>query len=133
MSQPMTSPEGDSRTDVGVATSVRGEQPRSSQRLDAGSNLRSPFIPLAIFFLAAAAWSGFQFQQLHLESDALGALRANQDAQLQQAQKVRATLDAMALETQKLADAGNANAQLVVEELRKRGITINRPAAGATK
>jgi hypothetical protein len=33
----------------------------------------------------------------------------------------------LALETQKLADAGNPNARTVVDELRKRGITINRP------
>jgi hypothetical protein len=37
----------------------------------------------------------------------------------------------MAVETQKLADLGNANARLIVDELRKRGITINRPAEGA--
>lgn len=94
---------------------------------------KSPFVPLLVFFLAAAMWSAFQFLQLQLESETLVVLRANQEAQLQQAQKVRATLDAMALQTQKLADAGNANARLVVEELRKRGITINRPAVESTK
>ena len=82
-----------------------------------------------VFFVAATAWSGFQWYQLQLESETLTALRGNQASQLQQAQKVRATLDAMAQETQRLADTGNANARLVVEELRKRGITINRPAS----
>jgi len=47
--------------------------------------------------------------------------------QVEQAQKVRQTLDRLASETQRLADGGNANARLVVEELRKRGVTINRP------
>jgi hypothetical protein len=87
----------------------------------------SPFVPLLVFFLAAAAWSGFQFRQLQLEKVTLTALQDGQQPLIEQAEKVRTTLDALALETQKLADAGNPRAQVVVEELRKRGITINRP------
>lgn len=87
----------------------------------------SPFVPLLVFFLAAAAWSGFQYRQLQLEKATLAALHAGQQTLVEQAQKVRTTLDTLALETQKLADGGNASAQVVVDELRKRGITINRP------
>jgi hypothetical protein len=47
---------------------------------------------------------------------------------VQQAEKVRSTLDRLALETQKLADAGNPSARIVVDELRRRGVTINPPA-----
>jgi hypothetical protein len=39
--------------------------------------------------------------------------------------KLRASLDALAADTQRLADTGNANAALLVAELKKRGITIN--------
>lgn len=58
---------------------------------------------------------------------------ASQDITIDGKVKVRATLDALALETRKLADAGNANARVVVDELRKRGITINRPSDVAKK
>jgi hypothetical protein len=44
---------------------------------------------------------------------------------VQQAQRVRQTLDALASETKKLADAGNPNAKIVIDELAKRGITVN--------
>jgi len=90
---------------------------------------RSPFVPLLILFVATAAWSGFQFRQLQLEKATLTTLRMNQQELVQQAEKVRSTLDQLALETQKLADAGNPSARIVVEELRKRGVTINKPAS----
>lgn len=130
MSSPQSISESSTRGGPEVVAPLHGDFRRSRSRQESSGG-RSPFVPLVIFFLAAAGWSAFQFQQLELESDALHALRANQEAQLQQAQKVRATLDAMAVETQKLADAGNTNARLVVEELRKRGVTINRPAGEA--
>jgi hypothetical protein len=41
---------------------------------------------------------------------------------------VRASLDAVATATAELAAGGNANARAIVDELAKRGITIERPA-----
>jgi hypothetical protein len=102
---------------------------RRSSRQRASSGL-SPFAPMLILLLGMVAWSGFQLQHLMTEADALAAARAGQETQVQQAQKVRQALDAVANETRKLADAGNANARTVVDELRKRGVTIN-PATGA--
>ncbi len=95
---------------------------RSRSRPVAGS---SPFVPMLIFLLGMVAWSGFQLHQLSVEFDALGAARGSQEPQLQQAQRVRKALESVANETRKLADAGNANAKTVVDELRKRGVTIN--------
>jgi len=89
---------------------------------------QSAFVPLLILTAALAVWTGFQTYQLYRERGALSVLLANQEVQVEQAQKVRQTLDRLASETQRLADGGNANARLVVEELRKRGVTINRPA-----
>lgn len=89
----------------------------------------SPFLPLLVFFLAWLGWAGFQAYQLRAESKTLATLKANQEGPLQQAQQVRQRLDALATETQKLAEAGNANAKTVIEELRKRGITVKPQAA----
>jgi hypothetical protein len=82
-------------------------------------------VPLLIFFAAWLAWAIFQALQLHEESKSLQSLKASQEQQVQQAQRVRQTLDALASETKKLADAGNPNAKIVIDELAKRGITVN--------
>lgn len=88
----------------------------------------SVFVPLLIFFAAWLAWAVFQAAQLHEENKSLQSLKSNQEQQVQQAQRVRQTLDALASETKRLADAGNPNARLVIDELARRGITVN-PAA----
>ena len=48
---------------------------------------------------------------------------------VENATQFRAKLDKVARETQQLADRGNPNAKFVVDELRKRGITINPTAS----
>jgi hypothetical protein len=131
MSAVATPVESNRRAGAEVVAPLHGEHHRGHRSREETAEGSSPFVPLLVFFAAAVAWSGFQFLQLELEGESLQALRGNQEAQVQQAQRVRATLDAMAVETQKLADLGNANARLIVDELRKRGITISRPAEGA--
>ena len=92
------------------------------------SRKHSAFIPLVLLTATYLAWAVFQTVQLSREREALHALHANQDKLVQQSKKVRENLDKIARETQLLAARGNKNAKLVVDELRKRGITIN-PAA----
>jgi hypothetical protein len=91
----------------------------------------SPFIPMLLGGLALTGWFAFQTVQLAGERQQLIALRAAQDPQVDAATKLRASLDAMASATAKLADGGNMNARLLVDELRKRGITINPDAPPA--
>jgi hypothetical protein len=92
---------------------------------------RSPFVPLLLLAIALVAWLGFQAVQQVRDREQLGALRKALEPQEAAAQKVRASLDAVAIGTAKLAADGNASARAVIEELRKRGITVN--AAGASK
>ena len=87
--------------------------------------------PLLILALAFAAWSAFQTVMLWREADALSTLRANQERQTQDAGKLRQQLDSIARDTAKLAENGNVGARLIVDELRKRGVTINPQAAPA--
>ena len=65
------------------------------------------------------------------ERDALATTFAAQDKPLAESQKMRESLDAIAREVALLADKGNPNAKLVVDELRRRGITID-PKAPST-
>ncbi len=84
-----------------------------------------PFLPLLILLLSALAWFGVQVQHLHVLHNSLATARDGQEAALQQAQRMREALDTLSARTQRLAEAGNANARLVLDELRRRGITID--------
>lgn len=73
---------------------------------------------------------------LAVEGNLLNERHAKQEPIIQQSQKMRAQLDSIAQKTALLAALGNPNATLLVQELRKRGININRlgqTAAAATK
>jgi hypothetical protein len=83
------------------------------------------FVPVLVLALAFVGWTGFQMLMLIREADALKSLQAGQEQAVQQSGKLRNGLDAIARETLKLADGGNPNARLIVDELRKRGVTIN--------
>lgn len=88
----------------------------------------NPFVPMLLFATSLVLWFAFQAYQLVNERRQLATLRASQDTQVEAAGKLRASLDTVATATAQLADAGNVNARVIVEELRKRGITI-KPAA----
>ena len=92
---------------------------------------QSVFIPLIILTLAAVAWAAFQMTQLLRERDALATARVNQERPMENAKKLRDALDTVAKQTQQLANRGNPSAKLIVDELRKRGITISADAAPA--
>jgi hypothetical protein len=86
---------------------------------------RSPFIPFLILALAVTGWAAFQMTQLLRERDSLETARSNQERPMENSKKLRDQLDGLARETQLLANKGNAGARLIVDELKKRGITIN--------
>lgn len=93
---------------------------------------RSVFLPALLLAIAVSGWSGFQSTQLVLERGNLQRAIAEQDTQVEQSKKVRERLDSLASRTARLARSGNANATLIVEQLRQRGISIKsdeKPAA----
>jgi uncharacterized protein HemX len=89
----------------------------------------SAFVPAFLLALAFVLWLAFQAVQLVREQQQLNVATANLQAQAQVATKLRAALDALATSTATLAADGNANARVIVEELRKRGVTISSPGA----
>jgi len=93
----------------------------------------SVFVPTLLLALAFVAWLAFQATQQMAERQQLGLAQTSLDQQEQAATKLRASLDALAVSTAKLAADGNANARVIVEELRKRGVTINSDAASKPK
>ncbi len=97
--------------------------------------LASSFWPLLICTTAWLAWMGFHTVQLNLDRQALKNAHAQLQPTLDKSAQLRGALDALAADTQRLAEGGNANARLLVDELKRRGVTINpaAPSASAPK
>jgi hypothetical protein len=83
------------------------------------------FIPLSLLAASWLLWTIFQMAMLINEGANLKTLKANQEVTVQQAVKVRAQLDSIAAKTAELAAKGNSGAKTIVDELKKRGVTIN--------
>ena len=98
-------------------------------------------MPVLLGTLALLLGFGWQCYLLVSDREGLQTAHAAQQQTVDSAGKLRGSLDALAADTQRLADAGNASAALLVAELRKRGITINAalpaaaqaPAPGASR
>ena len=103
----------------------------SHTQMPAVAASHSAFVPLLLGGLAVLGWLGFQVWQFNVERQALQAAYASQQQTVDGAAKLRASLDTLAADTQRLADAGNPNARTLVEELKKRGVTINTTPANA--
>ena len=85
---------------------------------------RSPWLALTLVTVALVGALGYQVFQIVREGQTLQAVRTSQDPTIEQAQKVRAQVDSIARGTLKLAEQGNANAALIVDELAKRGVKL---------
>ncbi len=96
------------------------------------SGASSVNLSLLFLIIALLMWFGFQTIQLVNERNSLKSLDGNQEQTMINSQKMRTQLDAIAAGTKRLADQGNANAQLVVQQLAKNGININPNAQAAT-
>ena len=94
-----------------------------------------PFLPLALVIVILLVWTSFEAVQLRERRNVLNETKVNQQTLIEQARRIRPQLDSIAAQTAKLADKGNPNASLIVEELRKNGITINpyAPPSGDAK
>ena len=104
--------------------------PKPAVASDSAPHRHSAFVPLLLGGLALVLMQGWQAVLLTGERGSLQAAHASQQQTVDNAGTLRTQLDALAADTQRLADAGNPNAALLVTELKKRGITIN-PAANA--
>lgn len=91
----------------------------------------NPFVPLLLALAGLLGWFAVQTWLLTDERTSLRAAHASQQQTVDNAAKLRQSLDALAADTQRMADAGNPNARLLVDELRRRGITINPSTTAA--
>jgi hypothetical protein len=92
----------------------------------------SPWPLLAMLVAACLCWFGFQGWQLQREYGNLLEIRARSEAPLEQARKRRAQLESIMARTYELAQKGNPRATLILQELARRGVSINPAPAAAT-
>lgn len=92
---------------------------------------RGFFLPSACLASAFVLWLLFQTWNLVSERSQLSSAYATQDVATEQARKIRASLDTLAMTTQRLSNEGSASARTVIDELAKRGVTINPSGAAS--
>jgi len=85
----------------------------------------SAFLPILLVTCSITGLLLFQVWQLYKDRSVLADLRATQRPAYKEAQRLQAQLEGVAAGTAALAETGNANARLIVEALRSRGITIH--------
>lgn len=91
----------------------------------------SPWLAVTFVTVAVVAWFAFQTYELVRERSSLQSVKVAQEPTIEQAQKLRAQLDIISRKTLELAQRGNSGAALIVEQLARRGVTINsNPTTG---
>jgi hypothetical protein len=79
-------------------------------------------LPLIITLVALTLYFGFDTLQGVTERVNLTAVKANQEAAIQEAQKVQGQFKTLVSKTSELAQQGHAGARMVMDELLKRGV-----------
>ena len=125
-------PQPPQRASRSSATTAHERSRSSSAAERSPAVAHSPFVPLLLGGLALLGWLGWQTLQLVSEHNALQGAHAAQQQTVDNAGKLRTSLDALAADTQRMALAGNPSAKLLVDELARRGVTISAPGAAAT-
>ena len=105
--------------------------PAADPPAQAGQAPRSAAWPLALGLLALLGWLGLQAWSLLQDRQQLQQARQQLQPTIDSAQRVRPTLVRLAADSQGLADAGNVQARVLTDELKRRGITIRAAAPAA--
>jgi len=79
-------------------------------------------LPFIITLAALLIYFAFQTLQLLVERSNLGMVKSNQDAALQEAQKVQGQFKTLITKTNELAEKGHAGARMVMEGLQRQGL-----------
>jgi hypothetical protein len=80
-------------------------------------------LPFILTLAALIIYFGFQTVQLLSERSNMTLVKSNQEAAIQEVQKVQAQFKNLVGKTSELADQGHAGAKMVMEELLKRGVS----------
>ena len=79
-------------------------------------------VPFMITLIALLIYFAFQSLSLFSERANLGMVKANQDAALQDAQKIQSQFKLLVTKTSELAGQGHAGAKMIMDGLQKQGV-----------
>jgi hypothetical protein len=82
-------------------------------------------VPLLVGLVAFVAFLAFQTSQILGERSVLSKAYDGQNTQIQDSNKARQQLEAIAQKTAELAGRGNANAQAIIADFARQGIKID--------
>ena len=101
----------------------------SSEKITAAQVL----FPVTLISLVLVVFLGFQTTLLVTDREGLHQAQAGQDKPLQQIEKVKAQVNALAVGTLQLSKQGNKDAQTIIAALKKNGIDVSdqQPAGSA--
>ncbi len=85
------------------------------------------FVPLLLVVFSVLLMVVGQLIQIMQERDQLAARKASQEKPLQESANVRNQFDSVTTGMARLAAQGNPHAAMLLEELKKQGVTINLP------
>ncbi|RMF98091.1 MAG: hypothetical protein D6727_03920 [Gammaproteobacteria bacterium] len=104
-------------------------EPRTAAGSDAGRTGFTVFLPLLLLSWSIVTLAGLQLYSLLQERDDLASLEAQQASALEEAKKIRAQLRSLAVGAADLAQAGNPNAQRLLDELARQGVRVEPSSA----
>ena len=90
-------------------------------------------LPFIVTLVALLIYFGFQSLSLLTERGNLNMVKSNQDAALQEAQKMQTQFKTLVTKTSELADQGHPGAKLIMEGLQKQGVGFEPETAAPTK
>lgn len=96
------------------------EQERSDEAVSADKSW--PLLPFVITLVALLIYFAFNTLQSMVERSNLAAIKASQEAALQEAQKIQAQFKTLISKTSELAVQGHAGAKMVMEGLQSQGL-----------
>lgn len=85
-------------------------------------------VPMAMMAFTLTLLFSFQMTQIMRDREALHMTIQQQDAPLQEAQKLNAQFGGLVVGTRKLADQGSKGAQALVEQLKQIGVIPQQPS-----
>lgn len=96
-------------------------EPLAETKLPDAGAWKAPFI---ITLAALLLYFAFQMLQTIVERGNLGMMKANQEASIQEAQKIQAQFKTLISKTSELAKQGHAGAKMIMEGLQSQGLSV---------
>jgi hypothetical protein len=81
--------------------------------------------PVSILSFVVALFLGFQTTLLMSDRGALHQAHGQQDQLIEQVNKVKSQVNALAVGTLKLSEQGNKDAQTIIAQLKKAGVNVS--------